>query len=94
MKTSSCIWFFGSCIPYFCHSFFYAVYLLLLPCYWGFQRIMGLRPVLKTLLMSLLIVLVLVNLKIVSAYDNCCYGNGPWDVSEWLDLLLKPIYVK
>jgi hypothetical protein len=71
---------------------FYAV--LMLPFIYSFNSVLNLKNVWKALLLGLLVLFVLVNLKIISAYDNCWYGNGPWDAGEWLDLLTKPVYVK
>lgn len=71
---------------------FYAV--LLLPFLLGLQQILSMKPVWKAILLLMVGGFVLINLKIISAYDNCWYGNGPWDAGEWLDLLLKPVYVK
>jgi hypothetical protein len=71
---------------------FYAV--LLLPFLLVLQQILSMKTVRKALLLLLLGLFVVINLKIISAYDNCWYGNGPWDAMEWLELLTKPVYVK
>ena len=48
----------------------------------------------QAMLLGLLVLFVLINLKIITAYDNCWYGRGAWDAREWFDLLLKMVYVK
>jgi hypothetical protein len=71
---------------------FYAV--LMLPFIYSFNNIMNMQGVKKAMLLGLLILFVLINLKIITAYDNCWYGRGAWDAREWFDLLLKTVYVK
>ena len=55
---------------------------------------MNMQGVKKAMLLGLLVLFVLINLKIITAYDNCWYGRGAWDAREWFDLLLKMVYVK
>jgi hypothetical protein len=71
---------------------FYAV--LMLPFIYSFNNIMNMQGVKKAMLLGLLVLFVLINLKIITAYDNCWYGRGAWDAREWFDLLLKMVYVK
>jgi hypothetical protein len=79
----------------FGHRGFVEFYAVLMPAFMvGFERIMGMGPIQKTLLLSLMLLFVMINLKLISAYDNCWYGNGPWDFNEFADLLTKKTYVK
>jgi hypothetical protein len=79
----------------FGHRGFVEFYAVLMPAFIvGFDRILGMRPMQKTLLLSLMLLFVMISLKLISAYDNCWYGDGPWDAEEWMNLLLKPVYVK